>query len=245
MSIPSPSMDLGFAPDPTRPEEKEGTAAAGHVGLSAEQFQQLLSTVTERREADYAAALSGQEMPAPPAEDLSLDFSNLPDPRFDMDGFKAGLAQQLGHTLSAGRDQIMQAARSESQSAIQREQTINRAWDMLRDSHPDLAEHSDLITTAANNWMTEMSTKGRDPIAVLSADMERHVEAIAGRVQSTVDRIRGFQSGNGEGDHDRTDMLGAGPGRSRSPAAKRSSTKDEGDFTKELMAAQREAGIYR
>jgi hypothetical protein len=233
------SMDLGFAPDPQRRTPDNSGQATGTVTLSQEQFDAMLSRIAGSQERDYADAM-GSIVQAPveqPTARNLVDLSQLPDPRADPDGFKSGLTD----VLNQAGNQLLEATAQRTQQVQSASDVLNSTWELLKNNYSDVAEHTDLVELAATREMNSLRQRGIDPMIVMAQNPESFVDAVAGRAQVSINRIRGVAE-DADGDSDRsTEILAGGsprPGKPQPAAAKQSNLVDE------LKSIQREMGIY-
>lgn len=236
MSEVHQDMDLGFGPDPVKPEEAP-LPVPGNVTLSQEQFQELLTSLGKQRQTeDYAAAITGQpfvQQGLPP-----VDLSQLPDPRVDYEGFRNG----LGQMLTGARAELIEHSRQVAVQVQERTSLVDQAWTLMQERYPDISVHSEIVQMAAQREMDDLRARGIDPIAVLSNNMDGAIEQIANRAGATIGRIRGLQSGDDDGSADRTDVLDGGSPAPRRSGSQRGSVPTS--FVDDLKKMQRELGIY-
>lgn len=246
----SRSMDMGFDPDPRRDPAymgPRGNPTQGGVHLSNEQFEALLARVAPQpAEYDYADAIGQtiEQQPAPVQQQyqdpLAAMLEQLPNPNLDLDGFKRG----LGQVLVTGRDTILQEARANAGGVAQINRTFDDAWNDMKERYGDVAQYEDLVADASRREFEDLRSRGIDPNIAIQANMEGFVDSIAGRVQQTVNRIRGVnEEGAGPDDYARTQMIdGGSPGR-RNPA--RDDRPDvPTSLVDDLRKVQRELNIY-
>lgn len=223
--------------------------------VSREEFDRVRADLAKANEQNaelLRSALQGQRAPvAKPVEpalpDLKINLDGLPDPAEDKDGFLKGFAQRLGPLVTAAQANAAKLAVASAGAAINADNLIDKAWDMLKDKYPELSKHEDIVETAVRGYTASLQAKNIDPSSYLATNMEQFVKDIATSGQKIIDRIKGLEGEDEESaqeDEGRAlEIPGGGTQGTRRNVGK--TTHDRpAKFTDELKSVQKELGIF-
>lgn len=178
-----------------------------------------------------------------PASGIELDFSGLPDPRDDFEGYQKGLAERLGSMGAQMRQQITSEIVGATQTQQQVDALQNEAWERFGKNHADLAGFPEIVQIAVGQVAQDLGRRNVDPMSLLRTNMDDYVSRVAEKAGGLVRKIRGDNDDEGGADPGRTSMLdGAGPKPRGKPDPAKAPA--QGQFVSSIKQLQKELGIY-
>lgn len=235
--------------DTPKPDPKPDDKSADTVTFTKEQWDQMQANWAAERQRNtemFAQIFQGRQAPGermgPTAPTPQIDFTGLPHPADDPEGFQKGLGERLGQTMA----DVERHVASKFQQQFQQEQEANGLWDnawkRFQEKYEDLAAFPELAQLATSQTLAELGQRQVDPMVLLRTDTEGMVDRVAEKAKALVDRIRGQQEADNRDDTGRTRMLdGAAPKRGRPPAREPSNPDD---LIANIKKMQSEMRIY-
>lgn len=238
---PMPGDDKEYLPGFKTPDEvakalKEATdkAAKTEAELAAmrasqEQLQGMLDQLTAR-----PGTTSDK------SNDTVIDWSKLPDPVEDKDGFLKGVVQIVQATAQhTAQTQAGQTAR---------QQQIDKMWTEFTDEHEDLAEFPEVTEAAVRNVLADVRARGLDPDKFMFSNKKRFYKLVAdeGRKRLTVMKEKLGASDKDDAAGDGVDS-GRDIGLSDTSRGSSKKPKDDGkigSLVAELKQVQRTSGFF-
>lgn len=179
-------------------------------------------------------------LPQQQPQDPALDFSGLPDPYGDPDGYKRGVEERT-------RNFVQQSVQHATRPRQPAQQGVDPAalWEDFTEEFPEYADQQDRIEFVATKVVQKLQRKG--------VDAQRYVRAASDEFFQEVDKeykkvfgkkAKRREDADDDEAEERTETLFSG---SRKPFARRKSRDDEdddpGDMLKEIFEIQRKTGF--
>lgn len=151
--------------DDEREQHKQEIAAAR---TREQSFQQVLDGLGSRGTAPAAA----------PAPEPGLDFSKLPDPVEDREGFMRGLQDQVtGMVTSHDKQHTQQRSH---------EQRLSDMWGQFQTDYPELNEFPEIVEAAVRAEVNRGAARGLTPQQVMFDSSDRLMQRVAETSQKRI-----------------------------------------------------------
>ena len=164
----------------------------------------------------------------------TLDYTKLPDPVEDKDGFARGILEQ---TQAIVAHQTQEAGVANSQ-----QQQLDSLWGRFQDDHPDLADYSEYVEVAAREEVAKAQARGIDSNQLIFKNPDGFMRTVADNTRAKVKKLEAKFGEKKESEPNRdTGLAGGSDGAS----------SDEGEghvklgsMTGDLKKLQRESGFF-
>lgn len=156
------------------------------VSAAQAQMQSMIDTLMTQQ-----GGKPGSDAPAPG----KVDFSKLPDPIEDREGFTKGV-------MGAVEAMVSQNAAAMSQS-LTKQQRTEQIWNELKARNSDLAEVPELLEAATREVLQGVRDKGIDIDKFMFGNTERMLTQISEKANARLTKLReklGVKSEDEEGD---------------------------------------------
>jgi hypothetical protein len=172
-----------------------------------------------------------QQAPAAP----TLDYTKLPDPVEDKDGFARGVLEQ---TQAIVAHQTQEAGVANSQ-----QQQLDNLWGEFQDDYPDLADYPEYVEVSAREEVAKAQSRGVSSDQLLFKNPAGFKRSVA---ESTREKVKKLEAKFGEKKKEEEPNRDTGlSGGSHTISADAESGADKvGSMAQDLKKLQRESGFF-
>lgn len=183
-------------PEPT-PEQKRLQELEQQVQAQQERERHYQSTLeslmAQRYPAAQPAAQAPQQQPAQQQQPL-FTTEGLPDPVSNPTEYNNKLQERINAALQQNQQSTTQVYEQ-----MARGQALDSVWNRFTSQHADLAKHDLLVNGASQQLMSELKSRGVDPVQVAMQNPDTLVHELANRVQGALQSVSGGQqTGQGQ-----------------------------------------------
>jgi len=248
----TPDMFPNLGSDQPKPESEESDAeflkgfktredaeqGFGEMTAAQDKLTEELTRVRAHEETMQGMIdqlLVGQpaQQPQAPAAP-TLDYTKLPDPVEDKDGFARGVLEQ---TQAIVAHQTQEAGVANSQ-----QQQLDRLWGEFQDDYPDLADYSEYVEVAAREEVNKAQARGVGSDQLIFKNPDGFKRSVAESTRAKVKKLEAKFGDKKEPEPNRDEGL-AGGSDGTSSGEEEGNVK-LGSMTGDLKKLQRESGFF-
>jgi hypothetical protein len=181
--------------------------------------------------------LAGQPAQPLQAPAPTLDYSKLPDPVEDKDGFARGVLEQT-EAIVAHQTEAANAATNTVQS---QQRQLDSLWDKFQDDYPDLADYSEYVEVAAREEVSKARARGIDSDQLIFKSPDRFLKSVA---DSTREKVQKLEARFKKEPDDPARDKGLSGGSHEIGSGTEAGSKELGSMTQDLKKVQKESGFF-
>ena len=238
---PDKGSDDEFLPGFKTREDAEkgiGEMKAAQDKLNAELGQMRAQGETMQGMMDQLLAGQSPATVAAPAAP-TLDYTKLPDPVEDKDGFARGVLEQ---TQAIVAHQTQEASK-EAGVANSLQQQLDSLWGKFQDDYEDLADYPEYVEVAAREEVSKANARGISSDQLIRRNSDSFMKSVAANVRQKVEKLT-ERLGHKKKPEDEGRDEGLSGGSHEIPSGAEDGAGKLGSMTQDIKNLQKDSGFF-